>query len=55
MTASGNVILDPTGHFTWTAEIQSSGTIILTKWFHIKPSTWTNTLLLEELWILAPI
>ena len=35
----------------WTGEIIAPMTITLTKWFHVEPCTWTETVLWEELWL----
>jgi len=46
----GTVIVNP-GQVEWTGEILAPQTITLTKWFHVEPCTWTQTLLQEELWL----
>ena len=45
----GDVIIEP-GRVVWTGQILEPMTITLTKWFHVEPCTWTETLLWEELW-----
>jgi hypothetical protein len=44
----GDVIVQP-DHLVWTGEIVPPTTITLTKWFHVEPCCWTETLLGEEL------
>ncbi len=46
----GGVIVTP-GRVEWTGEIVAPTTITLTKWFHVEPCTWTETVLWEELWL----
>ncbi len=48
--SGGEVITGP-GRLEWTAELIEPATITLTKWFHVEPCTWTQTTLLEELWL----
>ncbi len=46
----GNVIVQP-DRLVWTGPILTPTVITLTKWFHVEPCTWTQTLLWEELWV----
>ena len=46
----GQVIVQP-GHVEWTGDINEPITIMLTKWFHVEPGDWTDTVLWEELWL----
>ncbi len=46
----GEVIVEP-DRVVWTGQILEPMTITLTKWFHVEPCTWTETLLWEELWL----
>jgi hypothetical protein len=49
--ATGGVVITGTGRLEWTGEIVAPMTITLTKWFHVEPCTWTETLLWEEFWL----
>jgi PKD repeat protein len=49
--ATGGSVITGTGHLTWTGQILEPMTVTLTKWFHVEPCTWTQTLLQEELWL----
>jgi uncharacterized repeat protein (TIGR01451 family) len=46
----GQIIVEP-DRLTWTDLIVAQTTITLTKWFHVEPCTWTQTVLWEELWL----
>ena len=46
----GQVIVTP-DRLEWSGEIVAPATMTLTKWFHVEPCTWTETLLWEELWL----
>jgi len=46
----GQVVVAP-DRVEWTGEIVAPATITLTKWFHVEPCNWTETLLWEELWL----
>ncbi len=48
---SGGEVVTETGRLEWTAEVTAPRTITLTKWFHVEPCTWTETTLVEELWL----
>jgi N-acetylneuraminic acid mutarotase len=47
----GTVVIDPAGQLVWSDELVEPTTMTLTKWFHVEPCTWTETLLWEELWL----
>jgi|GEM_PF-1509789 len=49
--ATGGEVFIAPGRLEWTGEIVAPATITLTKWFHVEPCTWTETLLWEELWL----
>jgi len=42
-------VITSTGWLTWT--VSSGVAITLTKWFHVEPCTWRETVLTEELWV----
>jgi hypothetical protein len=48
----GDVLIDPAiGWMEWIVPPGEPMVITLTKWFHVEPCTWTDTLLQEELWV----
>ena len=49
--ATGGQVIVALGRVEWTGEIVAPMTITLTKWFHVEPCTWTETVLWEELWL----
>ena len=49
--ATGGEVFIGVGRVEWTGEIIAPATITLTKWFHVEPCTWTETVLWEELWL----
>ncbi|MGD2105920.1 MAG: hypothetical protein PVJ55_12490, partial [Anaerolineae bacterium] len=49
VSPAGSVILTDSGALTW--QLPEGGRIFtLTKWYHVEPSTWTETTLFEQLW-----
>ncbi len=49
--SGGNVFVDPTdGLIVWDVPTPTVP-MTLTKWFHVEPCTWTQTILWEELWV----
>ncbi len=49
--SGGSVVVDPAGQVTWTGQVTVPTTLALTKLFQVEPCTWTQTTLLEELWV----
>ncbi len=49
--ATGGTVISESGRLVWTGQIVEPEVITLTKWFHVEPCTWTQTLLWEELWL----
>ncbi len=49
--ATGGQVIVALDRVEWTGEIVAPMTITLTKWFHVEPCTWTETVLWEELWL----
>jgi hypothetical protein len=49
--ATGGQVIVALDRVEWTGEIIAPMTITLTKWFHVEPCTWTETVLWEELWL----
>jgi uncharacterized repeat protein (TIGR01451 family) len=49
--ATGGEVIVSSGVVTWTGEIIEPTTITLTKWFRVEPGSWTDTVLMEDLWL----
>ncbi len=47
---TGGAVITGNGELLWTGEILTPEPIMLTKWFHVEPCTWLDTLLEESLW-----
>ncbi len=51
VTGLGALAIRPVSFLQWSGEIVTPTVITLTKWFHVEPCTWTQTLLWEKLWL----